>query len=244
MRSRPPGSREGITDAETHAFFTRLMDEAGAMRWGRITDEMMESYWSAVVRGDEAAPPFMREWAVKPETRPKYVVWSTRTGFPWTNRHLIGGDLRTGVQQLEDATPVGVLLGSGTLAAELDRLDLIDAYLLRVHPRIAGHGPTLYQGGLPETARAHLREAALQRRGGHARPARGLTGSRAGSRSPLSLHHADQPDPHRERLRAIVEISGSWWPSRARAPTRRGWRAPPAPGCSRRAVGARAGGPR
>jgi hypothetical protein len=37
-----------------------------------------------------------------------------------------------------------VLLGSGKLATELDRLDLIDEYKLLVHPRIAGHGPTLY----------------------------------------------------------------------------------------------------
>jgi hypothetical protein len=35
-----------------------------------------------------------------------------------------------------------VLLGSGKLATELDRLDLIDEYKLLVHPRIAGHGPT------------------------------------------------------------------------------------------------------
>ena len=27
--------REGIAGEETHAFFTRLMDESGAMRWGR-----------------------------------------------------------------------------------------------------------------------------------------------------------------------------------------------------------------
>lgn len=27
--------REGIADEETHAFFTRLMDEAGATLWGR-----------------------------------------------------------------------------------------------------------------------------------------------------------------------------------------------------------------
>jgi hypothetical protein len=33
---------EGIADDETHAFFTRLMDEGGAMLWGRITYEMME----------------------------------------------------------------------------------------------------------------------------------------------------------------------------------------------------------
>jgi riboflavin biosynthesis pyrimidine reductase len=49
-----------------------------------------------------------------------------------------------------------VLLGSGKLATELDRLDLIDEYKLLIHPRIAGHGPTLYQGGLPRTRRLDL----------------------------------------------------------------------------------------
>src|SRR5437868_3525477 len=59
--------QEGIADDETHAFFTRLMDEGGAMLWGRVTYEMMESYWPAVARGDAEAPPAMREWAVKLE---------------------------------------------------------------------------------------------------------------------------------------------------------------------------------
>ena len=66
--------------------------------------------------------------------KPKYVVSSTRADFPWTNSHPIVGDLRTGVQRLKDATPDGVLLGSGKLATELDRLDLIDEYKLLVHP--------------------------------------------------------------------------------------------------------------
>ncbi len=66
------------------------------------------------------------------------------------------GDRRTGVQKLKDATPGGVLLGSGKLATELDRLDLIDEYKFLVHPRIAGHGPTLYQSGLPSTRRLEL----------------------------------------------------------------------------------------
>ena len=70
--------QEGIADDETHAYFTRLLDEAGAMLWGRVTYEMMESYWPAVARGDEEAPPAMREWAVKLEAKPKYVVSSTR----------------------------------------------------------------------------------------------------------------------------------------------------------------------
>ena len=148
--------REGIVDDETHAFFTRLMDEGEAMLWGRTTYEMMESYWPAVARGEEEAPPAMGEWAVKLEAKQKYVVSSTRKDFPWTNSHHIAGDLRTGVQTLKDATPAGVLLGSGTLATELDGLDLIDEYKFLVHPRIAGHGPTLYQGGLPGTRRLEL----------------------------------------------------------------------------------------
>ena len=148
--------REGIADDETHAFFTRLMDESGAMLWGRVTYEMMESYWPAVARGDVEAPPAIREWAVKLETKPKYVVSSTRKDFQWNNTRHITGDLRTEVEKLKDATPAGVLLGSGKLATELDRLDLIDEYRFLVHPRIAGHGPTLYQGGLPGTRRLDL----------------------------------------------------------------------------------------
>jgi len=151
--------QEGIADDETHAFFTRLLDENGAMLWGRVTYEMMESYWPAVARGDEEAPPALYEWAVKLDAKPKYVVSSTRSDFPWNNTHLIAGDLRAGVQKLKDATPGGVLLGSGTLATELDRLDLIDEYQLLVHPRIAGHGPTLYQGGLPGTRELELLSA-------------------------------------------------------------------------------------
>ena len=157
--------REGIADDETHAFFTRLMDEAGAMLWGRVTYEMMESYWPAVARGDVEAPPALREWAVKLETKPKYVVSSTRTSFPWTNSHHLSGDLRQRVQALKDATPAGILLGSGKLAAALDRLDLIDEYRFLVHPRIAGHGPTLYQDGLLGTRRLDLVSATPLRNG-------------------------------------------------------------------------------
>ncbi len=148
--------QEGIADDETHAFFTRLMDESGAMLWGRVTYEMMESYWPPVACGDVQATPALREWAVKLEAKPKYVVSSTRTDFPWIHTHHIAGDLRAGVQQLKDATPAGVLLGSGKLATALDALDLIDEYQFLVHPRIAGHGPTLYAGGLPGTRRLEL----------------------------------------------------------------------------------------
>jgi dihydrofolate reductase len=126
------------------------------MLWGRITYDLMESHWPAIARGDVEAPPAIRDWAVKLEAKPKYVVSSTRKDFPWANSHHIADELRTGVQWLKDATPAGVLLGSGKLATELDRLDLVDEYKLLVHPRITGHGPTLYQGGLPCTRRLEL----------------------------------------------------------------------------------------
>jgi dihydrofolate reductase len=157
--------QEGIADDETHAFFTRLMDEAGAMLWGRITYEMMEAHWPAVARGEVPAPPALRAWAVKLDAKPKHVVSSTRTHFPWTNSHHVGGDLRTSVQRLKDATPAGVLLGSGALATALDRLDLIDAYRFLVHPRIVGHGPRLHEGGLPATRRLELVSAQPLRNG-------------------------------------------------------------------------------
>jgi len=157
--------QEGIANDETHAFFTRLMDESGAMLWGRVTYEMMESYWPAVARGEVEAPPAMRAWAVQLESKPKYVVSSTRRAFPWTNSHHVAGDLRTGVPELKDAAPAGVLLGSGQLAPGLDRLDLIDEYRFLVHPRIAGHGPTLYPSGLPGTRRLELVSAKPLRTG-------------------------------------------------------------------------------
>ncbi|WP_092665351.1 dihydrofolate reductase family protein [Agrococcus carbonis] len=157
--------REGIADDETHAFFSALMDGAGAMLWGRVTYEMMEEAWPPIARGEVDATPAMVAWARKLEAKPKHVVSATRTSFPWTNSHRIAGDLRTGVQALKDATPDGVLLGSGRLATELDRLGLIDEYVLLVHPRIVGHGPTLFADGLPSTRRLALRSAEPLRNG-------------------------------------------------------------------------------
>lgn len=168
--------QEGIADDETHAFFTRLMDGCGAMLWGRVTYEMMESYWPAVARGEVEAPPAVREWAVKLESKPKYVVSSTREDFPWNNSHHLIGDLCTEVRKLKDETPAGVLLGSGKLATALDRLDLIDEYQFLVHPRIAGRGPTLYEGGLSQSRRLELVSTKPLRNGAiamHYRRARG-----------------------------------------------------------------------
>ena len=193
--------QEGVVDDETHAFFIRLMDEAGAMLWGRVTYEMMENAWPAVARGDQEAPPAMKEWAAKLEAKPKYVVSSTRTDFPWTNSHHIAGDLREGVQKLKDATPAGVLLGSGNLATELDRLDLIDEYRMLVHPGSPVTARRCTRAGCPAHVDSNFsRRAAPQWCSGRALPPRRLI-----TRVPRIVHLVHHPaEP------AITHPGGSW----------------------------------
>ena len=151
--------RVGIADDELLDYFTELMDAAGAMLWGRITYELMESAWPAVAR-DENAPRATREWARKLEAKPKYVVSSSRRDFPWNNTFRVEGDLHEAVRQLKEKTPQGVLVGSPMLSAALERLGLIDEYRLVLHPVLAGHGPTLFQGLEPSR---HLELVSMKR---------------------------------------------------------------------------------
>ncbi len=137
--------REAIADGEMLDHFTRLIGAAGAMLFGRTTYELMEAAWPAVAR-DEAAPRPMREWALRLEDMPKYVVSASRRDFPWKNSFHVEGDLREAVTRLKERTPQGVLVGAPMLSAALARLGLIDEYHLVVHPVLAGHGPYLLPG--------------------------------------------------------------------------------------------------
>src|SRR5436190_21398690 len=105
--------RAGIADDELHDYFTGLMDAAGAMLWGRVTYELMESAWPAVAR-DENAPRALRERARKLEVKPKYVVSASRRDFPWNNTFRGAADLSDAVRQLKEKTPRGLLVGSPT----------------------------------------------------------------------------------------------------------------------------------
>ena len=59
------------------------------------------------------------------------------------------GDLGKAVQQLEQEPGNGLFTGGVTLPLALAELGLIDEYEFVVHPRLAGHGPTLF-AGLPK----------------------------------------------------------------------------------------------
>ncbi len=137
--------REGIADDELLDYFTGLMDVAGAMLFGRTTYELMESAWPAVAR-DDNAPRASRDWARRLEAKRKYVVSASRRDFPWNNTLRVEGDLHDAVQRLKESTPAGLLVGSPMLSAALENLGLIDEYRVVLHPVLAGHGPTFFQG--------------------------------------------------------------------------------------------------
>jgi dihydrofolate reductase len=126
--------REMVANDEMLRYWTRVMDAAGAMLFGRRTYELMEDAWPRVARDPKAA---------------KYVVSTTRRDFPWSNTHHVEGDLTGAVKALKKATPRGLLVGSPKLSAALQRLGLVDEYRFVVHPVVAGHGPFLFSGLQP-----------------------------------------------------------------------------------------------
>lgn len=137
--------REGVADEGLHDYYTDLMEASGAMLFGRNTYELMEAAWPAIAR-DEKAPRHARDFAIKLEAMPKYVVSTTRNEYPWVNTFHVRGDLREAITRLKEDTPKGILVGAPALSASLEKLGLVDEYRIMVHPVIAGHGPTLFQG--------------------------------------------------------------------------------------------------
>ena len=75
----------------------------------------------------------------------KYVVSDTLEQVDW-NAELVRGDLGTAIRQLKQESGTGLLVGGLKLPLALTELGLIDEYEFVVHPRLAGHGPTLFAG--------------------------------------------------------------------------------------------------
>ena len=159
-------SAQGIVDDELHDYWTQVMDQSGAMLFGRNTYELMERAWPAVAR-DEKAPRAMREWAQKLEAKAKYVVSGSRSDFPWQNTIRVEGDLREAISALKAKTERGVLVGAPKLAAALEELGLIDEYRILVHPVISGQRADVVSWPVEcATSRAPIDAAVRVRRAG------------------------------------------------------------------------------
>jgi dihydrofolate reductase len=140
--------REGIVDEELHRHGAENLARADALLLGRVTYEMMEAAWRAPAPG-EPRPAWMEAW-MEPFARTidaakKYVVSSTLERVDW-NAELLRGDLGQAVRQLKQEPGKGLFTGGVKLPLALAELGLIDEYEFVVHPRLVGHGPTLFAG--------------------------------------------------------------------------------------------------
>ncbi len=136
--------REGIADEELHRNALENIEWADALLFGRVTYEMMESAWRLSTR-TVTMPDWTEPFARTIDAAKKYVVSRTRDHVDW-NSELVRGDLRKAVEQLKSEPGSGLLTGGVKLPLALAELGLIDEYEFVVHPRVVGHGPTLFAG--------------------------------------------------------------------------------------------------
>jgi dihydrofolate reductase len=120
------------------------LDQADALLFGRVTYVMMEAAWRPSAQAG-ARPDWMEPFARTIDGAKKYVVSSTLERVDW-NAELVRGDLGTAVQRLKRESGKGLFVGGVKLPMALAELGLIDEYEFVVHPRLAGHGPTLFAG--------------------------------------------------------------------------------------------------
>jgi dihydrofolate reductase len=136
-------------DEELHRYWAETLAQADALLFGRVTYEMMEAAWRSPTRTG-VRPDWMADrmepFARTIDAAKKYVVSSTLDRVDW-NAELVRGDqLGQAVQQLKRESGKGLFVGGVKLPLALAELGLIDEYEFVVHPRLAGHGPTLFAG--------------------------------------------------------------------------------------------------
>lgn len=135
--------RAGFSDEELHRHAVENLQRADALLFGRVIYQMMEAAFRTAWTGE--MPDWMQAFRNTIDAARKHVVSSTLERVDW-NAELVRGDLGQAVQQLKQQPGKGLFTGGVTLPRALAELGLIDEYEFIVHPRLAGHGPTLFAG--------------------------------------------------------------------------------------------------
>jgi dihydrofolate reductase len=136
------------TDEDLHRHAAENLAQADALLFGRVTYEMMEAAWRPPARTGEMPDwmePWMEPFARTIDAAKKYVVSTSLDRVDW-NAELVRGDPGMAVEQLKRESGKGLFVGGVQLPLALTELGLIDEYEFVVHPRLAGHGPTLFAG--------------------------------------------------------------------------------------------------
>jgi len=129
-------------DPEWNAFVSQNASSGGHLLFGRKTYDLMASYWptpAAMKNGPAVAEGINKV--------PKIVFSKTLNNPSWNNTKLVKGDLAEEVQKLKsEPGETMVILGSGSIVAQLAQARLIDEYQIVVSPIVLGEGRTLFNG--------------------------------------------------------------------------------------------------
>jgi dihydrofolate reductase len=132
----------GKQDAEWDAFVSDNAKGGGELLFGRVTYDMMRSYWPT--------PQALRDNPVVAEQMnnlPKVVFSRTLDRASWNNTKLVKGDLPAEVRRMKQEPGNDmVLMGSGSIVSQLAPEGLIDEYQLVVNPVVLGAGRTMFDG--------------------------------------------------------------------------------------------------
>jgi dihydrofolate reductase len=121
------------------------MANPGPLLFGRQTYEDFFSFWP-----HQTDNPFTEVL----DNSQKYVASTTlKEPLPWRNSTLLEGDAADAVAELKQQAGKDLLvLGSGELVQSLRRRDLVDQYVLLIHPLVLGSGRRLFPDGCPAAA--------------------------------------------------------------------------------------------
>jgi dihydrofolate reductase len=129
-------------DAEWNAFVNENASGNGVLVFGRITYELMASYWPTpmALQNSPVVAKGMNDI-------PKIVFSRTLDNASWSNTKLVKGDLTAEMRKLKNEPgPDMVILGSGSIVSQLAQQDLIDEYQIALSPIVLGDGRTMFEG--------------------------------------------------------------------------------------------------
>ena len=130
------------SDAEWQAFVEENASGGGELLFGRITYELMASYWPT---------PFAREndpvVAERMNSLPKVVFSRSMDDASWNNTKLVKDDIAEETRKMK-AEPGKdmVIMGSGSVVSQLAQAGLIDEFQVVVNPIVLGKGRTMFEG--------------------------------------------------------------------------------------------------
>ncbi|HMH32298.1 MAG TPA: dihydrofolate reductase family protein [Puia sp.] len=136
-----------IADEEIHQHYNELLSNADTLIYGRVTYQLMESYWPSVVKNPTGNKP-TDEFAVLIDNISKIVFSRTLKQVDWKNttmkKEIIKGDILE-LKRSRHGGSKNILVGSPSLIVALAQLDLIDEYQLGVQPTVLGSGLPLFK---------------------------------------------------------------------------------------------------